>query len=224
MALAAVIWDLDGTLSDTEQLHFKAWRATMAEHGLDYPYEQFLAGFGRSNLDMLAEQMPTFTPTRIAEISEQKELAYRQLLQPGAIELLAGVQHWLDRFRTLGIPQVLGSSAPMANIVAMIDVLGIGAYFHGLLSGYLVPRGKPDPMLFLRCAAAVETPAMDCVVIEDSIHGVEAAFRAGMASIAVGKIAGTDAVRTYLESPSPKTIALDSLEALTLEDIAALLD
>jgi beta-phosphoglucomutase len=222
VAFRAVIWDLDGTLSDTEELHFRAWQNTMASHDLDYPYEVFIAGFGRSNLEMLAEQMPTFTPHRIVEISEQKEHAYRQLLQPGAIELLAGVQHWLDLFRALGIDQVLGSSAPMANIVTMIDVLGIGGYFHGLLSGYRVPRGKPDPMLFVRCAAAIDVAPQECLVIEDSIHGVEAAYRAAMHSIAVGKIARTDAVQAYVASPQPRTLAVDTLEALTSEQILAL--
>ena len=222
MKFTTVIWDLDGTLTDTEQLHFQAWRQTMAKRGIDYPFEHFVAGFGRNNLDILAEQMPSLSLAMALELSEEKELAYRLLLKPGAIESIPGTLAWLEQFHALKLTQIVGSSAPMANIVAMIDVLSIGNYFHGMLSGYRVPRGKPDPLLFLRCAAAAEGVPGACLVIEDSIHGIEAAHRAGMPSIAVGKLARTAVIQPYVQSTQPPCLAVDSLDHVTMAQIEAL--
>jgi len=217
--LQAVIWDLDGTITDSAALHFQAWRATMADHGVDYTRELFLHGFGRNNFEILAEQMPGFTSAKISQVSEEKEAAYRHLLHPGSLDLLPGVGQWLAHFHAIGIPQAIGSSAPMANIIAMTDVLEVGDLFHALLSGYRLPRGKPDPMLFLRCAAAVEANPEACLVIEDTIHGIEAAQRAGMASIVVGPVAKGDAIKPYLRTEWPPCQAAATLSDLAIEPI-----
>lgn len=224
MKLEAVIWDLDGTLTDTAALHYVAWQQVMANHDVDYTEEQFLAGFGRNNFEILAEQMPHFSPAKIAEVSLEKETVYRRLLLPGSIQLHNGVYEWLAEFKRLGVYQVVGSSAPMTNIIAMLHVLEVGEYFHALLSGHSIPRGKPDPMLFLRCAAAVEADAHACVVIEDSIHGIEAAFAAGMPSIAVGKLALAPELEPYRRAAWPPCLASESLADVTLTQVHSLLD
>ena len=78
----------------------------------------------------------------------------------------------------------IASSAPPANIDALIDELEIRPYFDVLVSGVDMP-GKPDPALFLEVARRIDVPPTRCVVVEDAIAGVEAAKRAGMSCIAV---------------------------------------
>lgn len=214
MQLEAVIWDLDGTLTDSSTLHYQAWRETMAGHGVEYSRELFLQGFGRNNFEILAEQAPTFSPAKINHVSEEKERAYRRLLQPGALELLPGVEGWLQFCRQLGLSQVVGSSAPMANITAMLHALEAADYFHAVLSGYRIPRGKPDPLLFMRCAASVDAQPAACLVVEDSIYGIEAAHRAGMSSLAVGSLACSPALAPYLEMQEPRCRAVATLADL----------
>lgn len=216
MKLETIIWDLDGTLTDSTALHYAAWKDTMAAHGVDYSYDLFLAGYGRNNFEILAEQMPGFSSAKIAAVSEEKEQAYRRrLLLPGSLALLPGVAEWLSWGQRCGLRQVVGSSAPMANIVAMLHVLDIADCFHTVLSGYRIPRGKPDPLLFLRCAASVESAPTACLVVEDSIYGIEAAHRAGMPSVAAGALAQSEAIRPYLQSKEPSCQA-----AATLADLA----
>jgi beta-phosphoglucomutase len=219
--LEAIVWDLDGTITDSAALHYQAWRSTMADHGIDYTRELFLAGFGRNNFEILAEQMPDFSSAKIGQVSEEKELAYRRLLEPGSLDLLPGVGRWLHHFHTLGLRQIIGSSAPMANIIAMIHVLGVGEFFHALLSGYRLPRGKPDPLLFLRCADAAGAAPDACLVIEDSIHGIEAAQRAGIASIAVGPITASNAIRPYVDATWPPCLATTTLAQIEVEQIVS---
>ena len=219
MKLETVIWDLDGTLTDSTALHYQAWQAIMADLGIDYSLELFLSGYGRNNFDILAEQFPGFSSVKIGRVSQEKEQGFRRLLLPGSLALLPGVAQWLEDCHQLGLRQVVGSSAPMANIVAMLQVLDIADYFQAILSGYRVPRGKPDPLLFLRCAAAVDSTPDACLVIEDSIYGIEAAHRAGMPSIAVGPLAGAATLQPYLQTEQPPCMAVAKLTELTPQQV-----
>ena len=213
--MKAVIWDLDNTIVDTEEFHRRAWQTITRQHGIEYSDEEFRAGYGRNNAEILRELLPNPTPAMMAMISVQKEAAFRALVQPGAVVLLPGVADWLEAIRRQGIWQLVGSSGPMANIVTTIEALGIGDYFLALLSGSTLPRGKPHPDLFLRCAAAARVPPQECLVIEDSIHGVEAAHRAGMVCIAVGPLAQSDRLQPFLAAArGPHCVAVASLAAL----------
>ncbi len=216
--MSAVLWDLDGTIADTEMLHFRAWRDVMARHGVDYDFATFQAGFGRPNSEILPELLgEKATPQRVAQISAEKERLFRRLLQEEGVELLPGVQEWLARFQAAGVAQVISSSGPMANIVATVACLDIGDFFRALLTGAVLPRGKPDPALFLLSAAAVGAKPQECLVLEDSIHGIQAARQAGMASVAVGKLATAPELFTLVQDDGPPSLAVTSLADLTWE-------
>ena len=90
---------------------------------------------------------------------------------------MSGVRIWLDRFAGESYHQAIGSSAPQANIDALVDELGIRNYFKAIVSGANMP-GKPDPAVFLEAARLIEIPAEKNLVIEDSVAGVAAARRA----------------------------------------------
>jgi len=198
MAVKAVLWDLDGTIADSAALHYQAWQSIMGRYAIHYTHQMFVDAFGRNNAEILTELFDTADAATIQRISHEKEADFRALLTPGALEPLPGVLDWLTSFGQQGLPQVIGSSGPMANIAAMVHALGIGDYFLALVTGAHLPKGKPDPTLFRRCAAVAGVEPADCLVIEDSIHGIDAAQRAGMRSIAVGALANSDGLRTLL--------------------------
>lgn len=217
--MRTVLWDLDGTLADTEELHFQAWVRTLAVHGIHYDYEDFLAGFGRNNRSVLTELFRVdATDPLVEEVARHKEQSFRTLLAQTPLHPLPGVQEWLVHFNQANVRQVISSSGPMANIAAAITKLGIGDYFMGVISGATLPRSKPDPTLFLLSAAAAGASPAACIVVEDSIHGIAAARRAGMPSVAVGKLADSPALAELLESqPGPPCLAVTSLADLTWE-------
>lgn len=199
--MRTILWDLDGTLADTEELHFAAWQQIMRVYGVKYDYPTFLADFGRNNREILVNLLgPSATPALIVEISQRKERDFRALLPQHTVPLLPGVADWLAHFQKEGVQQVVSSSGPMANIAALVAKLEIGDYFMSLMSGYRLPRGKPHPAIFLNSAAAVGVTPLDCIVIEDSLAGTEAARRAGMACVAVGKVTSGAALHDLLDA------------------------
>jgi HAD superfamily hydrolase (TIGR01509 family) len=198
-------------------LHFQAWAQTMAALGIPYDYPTFMAGFGRSNRSVLTEllEVDTLDPL-IDDVAKRKEQTLRDRLAQTTLHPLPGVSTWLERFAQAGVRQLISSSGPMANIAATVAKLGIGDYFVALMSGATLPRGKPDPALFLLSAAAAGTPAAACLVIEDSIHGIAAARHAGMSSIAVGKLAGSATLAELLATlPGPPCAEVADLSDLT---------
>ena len=212
MTIKAVLWDLDGTLADSTALHYQAWRTTMDRYGVPFTYQMFIDSYGRNNAEILTEHFDRRDTATMDRVSREKEATYRELITPGALQPLPGVLEWLASFRSQGLLQVIGSSGPMANIAASVRALDIGDYFLALVTGTHLPRGKPDPAIFLRCAAVAGVEPAKCLVIEDSIHGIEAAQRAGMHSVAVGEIAQSEALQTLLAGHNAvRCIALPTL-------------
>jgi beta-phosphoglucomutase len=181
----AVIWDMDGVIADTGAAHFAAWRQVMAELGRPFDEADFRRIFGIVNPDAIRLLLgETVSSYEIARISERKETLFREAVQV-QVSLLPGVETWLERLRQQGYRQAIASSAPRANIEVLLRVLNIEPYFQATVSADDVTKGKPDPAIFLKAAAALGVSPARCVVVEDAVAGVEAARRAGMICLAV---------------------------------------
>jgi beta-phosphoglucomutase family hydrolase len=183
-AKQGVIWDMDGVLVDTGEFHFQAWSRALPEYGIPFSRELFAATFGMNNAGILAVLLGrTPAPELLAKISDRKEQLFRQAIR-GHAQPLPGVLAWLERLKAAGMRQAIASSAPPANIDALVDELGLRDYFDAIASGFDLP-GKPDPALFLKVARLISVPPERCVVVEDAVAGVGGARRAGMKCIAV---------------------------------------
>jgi len=185
--IKAVLWDLDGTLIDSEQYHWLAWRDSMAAEGVQLSHEQFLKTFGLRNDAIIPQWIPGATPREIVRIGDAKEQLYRRLVREGSLEPLPGVRHWTERLGADGWSQAIASSAPRQNVDAVLQVIGLGHCFQAIVSAEDVTRGKPDPQVFLVAAERLGSPPAQSIVVEDAPAGVEAARRAGMPSIGVRK-------------------------------------
>jgi HAD superfamily hydrolase (TIGR01509 family) len=177
---------LDGTLIDSAPLHWIAWRETMAERGYDLQPAEFASSFGKRNDTILRGLLGADLPApEIERTSEAKEVRYRRLVRERGIELLPGAGAWLDRLEREGWRQALATSAPLGNIDATLEPLGLASFFDAVVSAEEVGRGKPDPLIFLTAAERLGVPPARCVVVEDAPAGLEGARRAGMRSIGV---------------------------------------
>ena len=182
--LKAVLWDMDGVLADTSPLHFATWELILNEHSIPFDRQKFHKIYGLKNRDLLPYLAgKPLDPEWAERIAAQKELAFRQLL-PGKLLPLPGVVDWLKRFQSWGCKQAVASSAPAENVEALVDELDIRQYFDALVTPGDLP-GKPDPAVFLLAARQLNVSPHGCLVIEDSIPGIEAAKRANMHCLAV---------------------------------------
>ena len=179
-----VIWDLDGVLVDTGEFHFQSWSRTLGHYEIPFNRDFFRKTFGMNNTGVLTTLLgQTPDPHLLTKIDQEKEQLFRELIR-GQAQPLSGVKSWLDRFAGEACHQAIASSAPQANIDALINELSIRKYFQAVVSGADMP-GKPDPAVFLEAARQIEIPVERNLVIEDSVAGVEAARRAGMKCVAV---------------------------------------
>lgn len=184
MSRKAVLWDMDGVLVDTGEAHYQSWAEVLSAQGIAFSREFFRDTFGMNNTGVLTSLLgEDIAPEFLAETADRKEEEFRRLVH-GHVEPLPGVLGWLSALKGAGFRMGVASSAPTANIDALIDELEIRQYFDVLVSGVDMP-GKPHPALFLEVARRIDVPPRRCIVIEDAIAGVEAARRAGMACIAV---------------------------------------
>jgi beta-phosphoglucomutase len=206
----AVLWDMDGTLVDSEEFHWLSWRDTMAAEGLPITRNQFVATFGQRNDSILPHWLGAdAAPQRIQRVGDEKEALYRKLVRDSGMAPLPGAAEWVRRLHQEKWRQAVASSAPRANVEVVLEVIGLGGCFQAIVSAEDVTAGKPDPQVFLAAASRLATVPAQCVVVEDAVAGVEAARRAGMRSIGVSRnvvLAANVAVRS-LADLAPDTFA-----------------
>jgi beta-phosphoglucomutase len=189
----AVLWDLDGTLVDSSDHHWVAWRETIGAEGHEVTYKQFLESFGQKNDRIIRGWLGSETSDEvIRRIGDAKEAEYRRLALEQGVTALPGALQWIQRLRRDGWRQAIASSAPRLNVEVMVRALNVESLIDAVVSAEDVTAGKPDPQVFIAAALRLNVPAARCVVVEDAAAGVEAAHRAGMPCIAVSKGASLD--------------------------------
>ena len=201
--MRAVLWDLDGTLADSREFHWCAWRETMRTAGVEITESQFQASFGQRNDTILTNWLGgAATPDRIREIGDAKEARYRRFIEDEGVTPLPGAAEWVRKLQGERWRQAIASSAPRLNVEVMTRVLGFSSAMAALVGAEDVARGKPEPDVFLVAAAKLGVPPDRCVVVEDADAGIEAARRAGMRCVGVGgaNLASADvAVRSLMD-------------------------
>jgi beta-phosphoglucomutase len=204
----AVIWDVDGTLVDTAEHHFRAWTAFAAEVGKPFTRSDFAATFGLRNPDIIRRLFyPDATDETCDQLGERKESFYKDAVRKEGTELLPGVKELLDGFAAVGWLQAVGSSAPPGNIELLLGVTGTARYFAAVVTGDDVKNGKPHPEVFLTAAAKLGVEPARCVVFEDAVAGVRAAKAGGMTAPAEKlKSAGADVIVPTLTEVTPERV------------------
>ncbi|VTR96987.1 had family hydrolase : HAD-superfamily hydrolase, subfamily IA, variant 3 OS=Chthoniobacter flavus Ellin428 GN=CfE428DRAFT_0735 PE=4 SV=1: HAD_2 [Gemmata massiliana] len=186
MTTPAIIWDVDGTLVDTAEQHFRAWSRLAAEIGKPFTRADFAATFGMRNPEILRKLFyPDAGDRQCRELGERKEDLYRASVREEGTQLLPGVAALLLAFADAGWPQAVGSSAPPGNLDLLLGLTGTRRYFTAVVTGDDVRHGKPHPEVFLTAAEKLNVNPAHCVVFEDAVAGVEAAKAGGMKCVAV---------------------------------------
>ena len=183
----AVIFDLDGVLTDTAEQHYLGWKQLADEEGLpfDRAANERLRGLSRrESLLALLGDRTVDEATLETWMARKNDYYVASLADMSPADALPGAVELVHDAKARGCKVAIGSSSKNAPVV--LDKLGITELFDAVADGSSVERAKPAPDLFLEAARRLDVPPPECVVVEDAGSGVDAALAAGMVAVGVG--------------------------------------
>ena len=201
MNLQALIFDVDGTLADTEAAHLAAFNHAFAEEGLEWRWdtalytelleisggkERMLHYWQRTRGEVIDIDGGAGVRDTIDRLHALKTAAYEALVQDGAVQLRPGVLRLMDEARTQGLRQAIATTTSPVNIAALLK-RAIGpdwrTYFAAIGDASTAPIKKPHPQVYLQMLDALQLPAGACLALEDSANGLRSARTAGIATV-----------------------------------------
>jgi HAD superfamily hydrolase (TIGR01509 family) len=186
MAIQAVIFDIDGLMIDSERVSQKSWSQVMKAAGYQLSEEIYLKMIGRTEKDVkqiLANAYGADFP--FEEMYRRREDCFREMINRDGIPLKPGLIDLLAQVDELGLKKAVASSTYCTLAELKLASAGIRVYFQVVVTGDEVVNGKPAPDLFLAAARKIGVEPQNCLVLEDSQAGIQAAHAAGMVSILV---------------------------------------
>ena len=215
--VSAAIFDLDGTLVDSFDAHYKAFRDVFAEEGINFTVSEFRTYFGKLSSETFKQQMMLSGKDErnydFKMMSARKQELFRRRYVMD-VTALPGARQLLEKLLARGFKLAVASNSPRKNIDAMLNATDLTGFFREIISIDDVRKPKPDPEMFLLACQRLGCQPKDCIAFDDSVHGVKAAVAA--CTIAVAVLTG-GARREDIEPLKPDHI-IDCLdEALSLQ-------
>jgi beta-phosphoglucomutase len=184
----AIIFDLDGVLTDTSEYHYKAWKQLADEEGIPFTQEEndeHLRGISRRESLMYIIRGRNYSEAQIQEMMDRKNRYYNEMIKSMTPQdLVAGGRDLLNEIRAAGIKVAIASGSRNCRLV--LELMNIMSYLDGIADGYSVVNSKPAPDIFVYAAGTVQIPTPDCLGVEDADAGIEAIKTAGMQALGIG--------------------------------------
>jgi beta-phosphoglucomutase len=184
----AIIFDLDGVLTDTSEYHYQAWKHLADDEGIPFTREEndtYLRGVARRDSLMYIIRGRHYTEEQIQEMMDRKNRYYTELIeQMSPKDLVEGGITLLNEIRAADIKIAIASASK--NCRTVLSSLEIIHYFDGIADGNSVVNSKPAADVFVYAAGLVGVPTINCLGVEDADSGIEAIKTAGMQALGIG--------------------------------------
>lgn len=180
------VFDMDGVIVDTNPHHKISLREFAAKYGYSLSEEDLIKKiYGRTNKEWIPNLFGrTLSAEEVSRYGEEKEKMFRDIYEKDIHEV-NGLTAFLEGAKKLNIKMAIGTSAPRSNVDFVLKHTGIGKYFSAILDESHVTHGKPNPEIYINCAASLNLPTSKCIVFEDSLSGVAAGRAAGSPVVGV---------------------------------------
>jgi beta-phosphoglucomutase len=221
--LKAVIFDFDGVIADSELLHYKAINQIVARFGVDIPREKYWEHYlGYTDIDCFKAISDHYDldlgDKVLSDLVDEKFTIFKELVCSGTA-IIAGVTDFIKMLVDNEIPVAICSGAVAADIGLMLQDSELKKVFDIIISADDIEKGKPDPEGFTKALQVLNRSRQDqiaadqCLVIEDSHWGLQAARAAGMKSVAVTNTYPKEKLQDHAD------YVTDKLDSLTIEDV-----
>lgn len=182
---SAVIFDMDGVIVHSNPVHKVILQEFCEKHGKELTDEMLREKvYGRTNQDWIPNVFGDISDETIQQYADEKEQMFRDVFNPKE-HVVPGLFEFLDALDEAGFKKVVATSAPAENEDYILKELGISDRFDAVLNSSHVTKSKPNPEPYLKAAAAIDVDPSACIVIEDSISGVESGLNAGATVIGI---------------------------------------
>jgi HAD superfamily hydrolase (TIGR01509 family) len=182
--LRALLFDLDGTLAETDSIHFLIWQDFLRQHGLETDrafYQTKISG--RLNPDIVADLLPQLNPEEQAEFIWRKEAEFRN--RADALQPLAGLMELLDWGDAQRLDLAVVSNAPRENADFMLHSLNLQQRFNTVVLADDLPLGKPAPLPYQEALQRLQLAPTEAIAFEDSPSGIQSAIGADLFTVAI---------------------------------------
>jgi HAD superfamily hydrolase (TIGR01509 family) len=182
--LAAILFDLDGTLADTDSIHFAVWQDLLVRYDLEIDrsfYRQRISG--RTNAKIIKDILPQLSLEEAWKLATEKEENYRRIA--GSLRPMPGLDRVIKLTENIPIKSAVVTNAPYKNAVYMLRILQLTDTFPVVIMAEDAPPGKPDPAPYQLALTRLEVESQNAIAFEDSAAGIRSAVGAGIYTIGI---------------------------------------
>ncbi|MHA1732477.1 MAG: HAD family hydrolase [Promethearchaeota archaeon] len=196
------MFDVDGTIMDSHEGHYRAWNRTTRAHGRAYDHAQIVRQFGKTTYEIARALLGHLSHEELLAVSDEKAGYF--LEEVPRLQLFPRAREVFERLKASGKAVCLASSNVRVVLERVVEAQELGSLVDAYVGLDDISRGKPDPEMILASAKAIGVPADECVVVGDSIYDLQAGKRAGARTVAV--LTGGVFSRAELEAQGPDLV------------------
>ena len=190
----SLLFDLDGTLAETDSLHLPTWVEALLPHGIEVDeafYRENISG--RANDEIVGDLLPNLSEREGREIVEAKETSFRR--RAGELEPLPGLLDFLGSVKERGLKTGLVTNAPGENVGAVLPALRLDDYFDAVVTAGEAGAGKPDPAPYRAALKKLAAEPGEALAFEDSVSGIASAVGAGIPTVGIASTQSPERLR-----------------------------
>jgi HAD superfamily hydrolase (TIGR01509 family) len=214
----ALLFDLDGTLAETDSLHLPTWVDALEPYGVEVDEEFYRDRIsGRSTTEIVRELLPELTDEQGRSIGDAKEASFRK--RAFELDPLPGLEDFVERGRKRGMWIALVTNAPEENVEAILLALKLRDFFDTVVLADEVEAVKPDPAPYIAALEKTGVPAEEALAFEDSVSGISSSVAAGIPTVGIAsrqepqKLFAAGAFMTAQDFTDPQLQALIETQA-----------
>lgn len=210
--IKAMIFDMDGTVINSNKRDFEAWNKIMQEHDVVLDYKEYTELLGAKSSEIVKKYVD-LSEDEIESLIENREKIFKKIVEEKGLEPMPHIKALLKQIKNLGIPIALATGAQREKLDYMMEIVDLKEYFDPIITADDVEKGKPDPEIFLKAVEKLKVKPEEVIVWEDANLGVQAAKNGNFKCIAITTTNGNK------EGLEEADLIIDSFEDINIQDV-----